>query len=495
MRVISVKQCADFKQQVIIVGRMPKFANAIKTEQNPYHPAMIITDNKQLFGNLRQSHPVFTYERFVIMAEDNQLKLRFFFNIGSDIRFSPHMSIQTGQSTIELTHLLNTHSDLVRNLVFHIGLIEMVSYWKCVCSPHIIIKAGSLQPEQTDWFKQLFFNGLGEFFYANSINVDSASYVTIETKGDEKFSLQSYLTSEESFIVPIGGGKDSAVSLDLLLTHGYTVVPLIMNPRGATLKTVEAAGLPPDNVITINRSIDPVLLQLNERGFLNGHTPFSAMLAFYTLLAAALKGIKNIALSNESSANEPTIPGTNINHQYSKTFEFEASFREYYARYITPDLNYFSLLRPLNEWQIMKLFSDMPHYHKVFRSCNVGSKNNTWCGKCPKCLFTHIMLSAFVGIHQANALIEAEMLDDEALKPVFDELTGLATNKPFECVGTLDDVNQALRLIIQNHQKLPTLVKYYQDYNLSVRPNNPGQLNSNHFVPENLLDILTQAIQ
>lgn len=143
----------------------------------------------------------------------------------------------------------------------------------------------------------------------------------------------------------------------------------------------------------------------------------------------------------------------------------------------------------------MKLFSDMPHYHKVFRSCNVGSKNNTWCGKCPKCLFTYIMLSAFVGIHQANALIEAEMLDDEALKPVFDELTGLATNKPFECVGTLDDVNQALRLIIQNHQKLPTLVKYYQDYNLSVRPNNPGQLNSNHFVPENLLDILTQAIQ
>ncbi|MDY0344187.1 MAG: hypothetical protein RBR28_11485 [Lentimicrobium sp.] len=456
---------------------------------------MIITDNAQLFGKLRHAYPVFTYERFVILAEENQLKLRFFFSIGRDIQFSPQMSLQTGQSTEELTQLLNTHSELLRNLVFHIGLIEMVSYWKCVCSPHIVIKAGCLLPEQTDWFKQLFFNGLGEFFYTNNICVDSATYVTIETTGQEKFTPQHYLTTEENFIVPVGGGKDSAVSLELLLTHGYEVVPLIMNPRGATLKTVEAAGLPADNILIINRSIDPSLLQLNERGFLNGHTPFSAMLAFYSLLATTLKGYKNIALSNESSANEPTIPGTNINHQYSKTFEFEAAFREYYTRYITSDLNYFSFLRPLNELQIMKLFSAMPRYHKLFRSCNAGSKNDTWCGVCPKCLFTHIMLSAFVGINQANDLIGAKLLDNEQLKPVFQELTGIATNKPFECVGTLDDVNQALSLIIQSHQKLPALVKYYQQYNIASPANHPNQLNPNHFVPKNLLDVLTQAIQ
>ena len=39
--------------------------------------------------------------------------------------------------------------------------------------------------------------------------------------------------------------------------------------------------------------------------------------------------VKNAeVLSNESSANEPTVIGTKINHQYSKTYEFENDFNE-----------------------------------------------------------------------------------------------------------------------------------------------------------------------
>ena len=458
-------------------------------------PAMTLTDNTHLFEKLRRDYPVFTYERFDFQAEENQLKLKFWFNIGSEIKFCPQASLITGQSTAQLTQLLNSHKNLINNLVFHIGLIEMVSYWKCVCSPQIVINAGGLLPEQTDWFKKLYFNGLAEFFYTNNIQADSASFVTFKTTDRDIYTPANHHTTNEGYIVPIGGGKDSAVSLDILLSNCLEVIPLIMNPRGATLRTVEASGLPKDNIVVINRGIDPVLLQLNERGFLNGHTPFSAMLAFYCLLASTLKGTRHIVLSNESSANEPTIPGTNINHQYSKTFEFEASFRNYYTRYINSDLNYFSLLRPLNELQIMKLFSALPHYHKVFRSCNTGSKSDVWCGTCPKCLFTHIMLSAFVGLNQANYLIGTPMLENEKLKPVFEELTGIAPNKPFECVGTLDDVNEALNLIISSHEELPALVKYYQQYDISRPVNTSSQLNPNHFVPKKLLQILTQALK
>ncbi|GAB1403973.1 MAG: hypothetical protein PHX54_03740 [Lentimicrobiaceae bacterium] len=452
-------------------------------------------DNVQLFNKLRQSYPVFTYERFIILVEDNQLKLQFIFSLGNDIQFSPRIQISTGQSTEALNHLLNTNSVLIRNIVFHIGLIELVSYWKSACSPRIEIKAGHLSPDQAEWFKELFYNGLGEFFYTNGIQVDASTFVTIQSSGKETFNPSDYHASDNSFVVPIGGGKDSAVSLQLLLNHNYKVVPLIMNPRQATLDTLRVAGLSEASAIIINRSIDPLLLKLNEQGFLNGHTPFSAMLAFYTLLAATLKGFKNIALSNESSANEPTIPGTNINHQYSKTFEFEASFRHYYSRYITAGLNYFSFLRPLNEYRIMQIFSGFTQYHKVFRSCNVGSKTDSWCGSCSKCLFTHIMLSAFVGVKQADELIGASMLNDIRMQAVFEELTGQAIHKPFECVGTIDDVNNALNLIRQNHDNLPLLLNNYSRQLPLFRADMEHPLNDEHYVPNELIEILKQALR
>ena len=161
------------------------------------------------------------------------------------------------------------------------------------------------------------------------------------------------------------------VSLRLLKDKN---TPLIMNPRGATVGCIEADGRTIDDVIVIQRTIDPLLLKFNSQGYLNGHTPFSAMLAFYTLLAAKLRGVCNIALSNEGSANEATVIGLGVNHQYSKSLEFENDFREYVRQHISPAYNYFSLLRPLSELQIAMLFSRLDEFHEVFRSCNVGSK-------------------------------------------------------------------------------------------------------------------------
>ena len=115
------------------------------------------------------------------------------------------------------------------------------------------------------------------------------------------------------------------------------------------------------------------MLQLNAEGYLNGHTPFSALLAFLTLLIGVGSGSKYIALSNESSANESTVPGTDINHQYSKSIEFERDFRDYVSQHLSEEIQYFSFLRPLNEMQIASLFAQCEAYHPVFRSCNAGS--------------------------------------------------------------------------------------------------------------------------
>ena len=68
------------------------------------------------------------------------------------------------------------------------------------------------------------------------------------------------------------------------------------------------------------------------------------------------------------------------------------------------------------------------------------------------------MLSAFNGTEYASRIIGADMLNDAELIPVFDELTGIAENKPFECVGTLEDVNIAMSMIARNDSERKNLV-------------------------------------
>ena len=177
------------------------------------------------------------------------------------------------------------------------------------------------------------------------------------------------------------------------------------------------------------------------------------MVAFISFLSAFVYKKKYIVLSNESSANESNVEGTKINHQYSKTFEFENDF------------NYFSLLRPLSEYQIALLFSNYKKYHQVFKSCNVGSKQKpwVWCCNCPKCLFVYIILSPFLYKDELVNIFNEDLFDKKELLKTFIELTGYGDVKPFECVGTYDEVNYALINVINKTENLPFLLKYYKD--------------------------------
>jgi len=299
------------------------------------------------------------------------------------------------------------------------------------------------------------------FFFLNSISTDIDQFMEVVVDSEEPLS-PLHCSFKPDVIVPIGGGKDSIVSLETLRKLPG-VTPLILNPRGASVHSIFMAGFAHSGMIGINRTIDPLLLQLNDQGFLNGHTPFSALLAFVTILSAALSGKRNIALSNESSANETTIPGSPVNHQYSKTFEFEQDFRDYVHKWISTEINYFSLLRPLNELQIARIFYRFPKYFSVFKSCNVGSKTDSWCGKCPKCLFTYIILAPFLNPDQLTEIFHRDLLNDIDLAPTLDQLTGFAPEKPFECVGTISEVNAALQETIKKFgdKPLPVLLRYY----------------------------------
>lgn len=443
-----------------------------------------MNNNSKKYAELRERYPEFLYEAFHHEWTAEGLRLWFDFRMG-DVVFHP-------EALIEARPFLSRDvpTQVLDRMVFDIGMIELISYWKCACPPTVKVLCGALTDEQTAFWRKLYWNGLGEFFYTNGISESQDGFLRVESGqcsvcSEAVQSGNSPLST--SYLVPIGGGKDSVVTLELLRRAGKTIRPLIMNPRGATRECARVAGFPLEEVLVIRRKIDPTLLELNAKGYLNGHTPFSAMLAFYTRLASALSGIPNVALSNESSANESTVLGTSVNHQYSKSLEFEDDFRDYCVNALVRDcvsadatdtlahshdntlthshnnaFNYFSFLRPLSELQIAMLFSRFTAYHDVFRSCNVGSKEDIWCGHCAKCLFAYIILSPFIAPDRLNAIFGKSMLDDTTLDLEFRQLLGLAETKPFECVGTVSEVRQALRMAVERWYKdrLPKLLEY-----------------------------------
>lgn len=457
---------------------------------------MVRTNFLAKFHRFREEFPFFAFEKQEFSLDAKGISIRFTFNLSDQYKFYPTLHIP--RKTLFLPD-----KDIQERLplfVFNLGMIELISYWKTAASPRVIIRPASLLPEQVAWWKELYFHGLGEYLWLNSIDINKDALMSIEVASKECFTAMSFPLSDE-LIIPVGGGKDSAVTLNLL--HHYPgAAPLIMNPRPASIRSANVAGFHENDIIEVQRSIDPKLIELNSKGFLNGHTPFSALLGFVTLLVSGITGKRFIALSNEASASEPTIPGTNINHQYSKSIDFETSFRRYIHRWIHPEMEYFSFLRPLNELQIAALFSQSDAFHPVFRSCNAGSKTDEWCGKCSKCLFTAIILAPFLTEQKLFAIFGKDMLNDISLTGFFDQLTGIAPEKPFDCVGTVNEVNAAVRILIHRYsqEKLPALPERYLNYR--QLPGDPEacfkqelhSFSDQHHLPEQFLKILRHAI-
>ncbi len=442
---------------------------------------------------LREMFPVFIYRGFNLEKGPGSQRLSFCFEAG-DYIFKPVWHLYFGG--LGSSDVVSKEDQV---LAFHLGLAEMISYWKAFCSPRILIGSYELSDSQQMWWTKLFIKGLGEFFYTNGIPQPGSELLGFEYS-DMAVKLPvpattSNSTGRETVLVPVGGGKDSAVGAEILLPGGYTSIPFVINPRGATDDVIREAGFDNAKGIRLIREIDPLLLKLNERGFLNGHTPFSALLAFASFYAARQVSAGHIALSNESSANEPSIPGTGINHQYSKSLEFESDFRQYVCEYLGGGSNYFSLLRPLNELQIAAIFSGLKQYHRVFRSCNAGSKENAWCCRCPKCLFTYIILSPFLQADELKSIFGSELYTDMSLRPLLDQLCGIADSKPLECVGTTEEVNVALQTAVKQYLKngysLPPLLEYYHsstvysDYRANGIKDLLGQFDPGHcLLPE-----------
>jgi len=326
--------------------------------------------------------------------------------------------------------------DRIFRLIF---LFSGVSYYKTFVPPRLVCEAFPLDRQTVEFLQNFYEKGLAEFAWKNRISL----------QGHCKFDFDPIaprvpiaLGLPRRTCVPVGGGKDSVVTIECLKAAGEDLVLFSLGDAQPIAACIAVAGLP---FIRVTRRLDPGLLKLNDGGALNGHVPITGILSAIVLACAVLSGFDAIAMSNEHSASAPnlTVDGVAINHQFSKSLGFERYFADYIANHISPDIAYFSLLRQLSEIEIARRFSCHPQYFRCFRSCNTAFRQSPaergrhWCCDCPKCRFVFLALAPFVAKSELISIFGRNMLDQEAQCDGFAALCGLREHKPFECVGEI----------------------------------------------------------
>ena len=137
-------------------------------------------DKSLEFKKFREEYKEFYYNKYSIREDEDAIYLEYEFEIPNLTKFNPTTKILKKSLSFR-----NINTNCVKNMAFHIGLIELISYWKSTCSPKIIIKCGNLNKEQIEWWKKIYFYGLGELFYTNNIKTSIRDFVEIECTGEE----------------------------------------------------------------------------------------------------------------------------------------------------------------------------------------------------------------------------------------------------------------------------------------------------------------------
>ena len=354
------------------------------------------------------------------------------------------------------------HTEEARAAARLVFLLAGVSYYKTAAPPVIDFGDTALTAAEEALLREFYRQGLGEFAFRN--NLDLASLSLRALRAPDQPSAPQTPTGPLRALVPFGGGIDSIVTVEQVRQRADVALFVVSRP-GDRFDAIEqpaaVTGLP---VVRAEREIDPQLLRSAELGFLNGHVPVTGILSAIAVLAAVLEDRAAVVMSNEWSASVPTLEhdGRPVNHQFSKSEEFEAAFRGVLAgRRHLPE--YFSWLRDRTELWVAREFAELRPYHGSFRSCNQAfyaeraRRFAHWCGQCDKCCFIDLILAPFLPAEALRRIfaVAGEPLDDRALAARFRSLLG-AGAKPFECVGEVTECRAAVLLAARRDDRTGT---------------------------------------
>lgn len=374
-------------------------------------------------------------ERDAFVVADRSLDLAtgeaaFTYRLGGD-EFTERLTLDTELSTGSDPARVDAALDLIH-------LLMGTSYYKLRAPGRIVVQR-PITEAQAAVAEAAYTDGLGEFAAVNRLPVPHrvALDATVEDRGLTADVPPPVAGGRGEALLPVGGGKDSALALVVVTP----ATALAVNPTDAQRDVARAAGVP---LIGVRRRLDPLLAERTRAGGLNGHVPVTAINSAISTLVAVLGGFDPVVFANERSADEETLTvgGARVNHQYSKSYEFERLFA---AAAAEVGVGYFSLTRQLSELATVAAVANLPELRGEILSCNrsytqahmgIGDGAEApqrWCLHCDKCLFTFLCFAVFLTPDEALAMFGGDPLADLALADGFGKLW--ATEKPFDCVG------------------------------------------------------------
>jgi UDP-N-acetyl-alpha-D-muramoyl-L-alanyl-L-glutamate epimerase len=335
------------------------------------------------------------------------------------------------------------------------------SYYKAHLLSAIEIRKGQIDAPLAEFLSRTYQRGMRELFFINQL--DPLRPVEFTPNVERLEDLPS-AERPAGKLVGVSGGKDSLVSVEILRTMKDERIHTWSAGQNAALSPlIGRIGLPHHPV---TRLLDDKIRYYHKEfpDVFNGHIPLSAIHSAAGVVVAILSGFGDVVVSNESSANEGRkVSGVDINHQYSKSIDFEADFQAALRHSIGDQLRFYSLLRPYCEVRIAELFSRIGFhkYRDVFCSCNQGFRGTDprpiWCGQCYKCAFIFLALTPFLGRQNLEVVFGDNLLLKPSLEETYRQLLGIELDRPFDCVGGINETRAAMSLA---RVQYPELSKY-----------------------------------
>lgn len=411
-----------------------------------------------------QKFEKFYFENFEF--DENTLKAKFYYSFDEKIDFVEEIDF----STKLLIPRKNIDKNIINNFLFPLSIALWISYYKLYPTWQLIIKTWFLSEEDKYFWVKFYKNWLWEFLYKNNISFEWLfNFINFS---DKFYPIIDFKTSDDIFL-PIWWWKDSIVSAELLSENWYSFTPFIFWKTDAIkdncLKVMWKEAL------VIKRKMDENLFKLNQLGYYNWHVPITWIISFVLLTTAYIYDFRYLVMSNEKSANSgnTSIWNLEVNHQYSKSLEFEKDLKDYIERNLSTKIKYFSLLRWMYEINIAKIFSNIwKKYFSVFSSCNANFKISTlptnhyelgthlWCNSCPKCAFVYAILKPYITDIEVMQIFWKDLYSYKSLENLFLELLWIKWHKPFECVWEKEEVLYAMHKTLKNYNKENKAIPY-----------------------------------
>ena len=432
------------------------------------------------------AHPAFRFLERALGA-DGAVTLRY--ALGSGYEFTERIALPVSRP------LRPEAIEAASGLLALLHWVAGVSYYKAALPAEVGFEGAAPGPAAAALLEALYSEGLAELAYRNGLALPrprfgAASAAPAPTPAPGGPPSRT--------LVPVGGGKDSAVAIEVMRRCGGEVELFSVGDAPPIARTAAVAALPR---LVATRTLDPLLFELNAAGAVNGHVPVTAIVTCIALLTAALNGFDAVAMANERSASAGNLrwDGTEVNHQFSKSLRAERLLAAALAE-SGAAVRQFSVLRPASELAIARAFARMEPYHEAFTSCNAifridpSLRASSWCRDCPKCRFVFLALAPFSEPAHLAAVFGADLLEDPGQFEGFALLAASGGHKPFECVGEEEESLAAMRMLAADERwREHAVVARLAEEVLPVHPPPAGDpaaalgLSAEHDVPDGLM--------